>query len=48
MSKIAPPPPSAAGTARQSPGTSPAHKAPGNAATEWSDYASAGYVFVFH
>ncbi|XP_053948725.1 NECAP-like protein CG9132 isoform X1 [Anastrepha ludens] len=42
IGKIAPPPSGAGGSVRQSPGTSPAHKAPGSAGTEWTDYASAG------
>ncbi|XP_017483170.1 PREDICTED: NECAP-like protein CG9132 isoform X1 [Rhagoletis zephyria] len=42
VGKIAPPPSTAGGSVRQSPGTSPAHKAPGGPGTEWTDYASAG------
>uniref|UniRef100_A0A034W5F3 NECAP-like protein CG9132 n=1 Tax=Bactrocera dorsalis TaxID=27457 RepID=A0A034W5F3_BACDO len=42
IGKIAPPPSGASGSVRQSPGTSPAHKAPGGPGSEWTDYASAG------
>lgn len=45
LGKIAPPPAAAAATTtvRQSPGVSPAHR-PAAGGSEWTDYASAGWV----